>query len=479
MPKDSSLFVGWKDNHGTPVFAGEKTSGTFSMPARNVILVAQWATLYWGSSPTANGLLTITPAATGQNYNNTVASTNKGSSSAWTVSSNQTWCSFESTNGINGDYAKLVVDNNPVASTRSATLTFTQTATGLKFIVTVNQAAATVVNYTITYALNGGDTAPSNGTAPTPPGTYLIPSTIPTRSGYTFDYYTASGGGQSGNKNPGNTLTGIIGNVTLTCQWTIIPPTYSVTYDNQGGSATSGSPFTGILSGGTHNVVNTVPTKTNYIFAGWTASGGGQSGVKQIGATLSNITGNVTLTAIWTTPTTWVEPGFSKNASILQLNSYTGSPLNPFPINFKYEFVIGGITMGATVEDFSNYFTSTGGNGSHLSINFKDQHWASGGIVPNGSKIESLWIEIDLESVPYEVDDVSINLGTAMTHISLDGGQSFTVSPTSNGTADVQISGKRIRVRYTFDQSNQDNEMPIGEIVQYRVHDISLIANHL
>ena len=75
------------------------------------------------------------------------------------------------------------------------------------------------------------------------------------------------------------------------------PDTYTVTYNaNGGGNAPTDS--TQYSSGDTVTISSTVPTRTNYIFAGWTSSA--FSGTKQAGETFTMPENNVTLTASWT-----------------------------------------------------------------------------------------------------------------------------------------------------------------------------------
>ncbi len=75
------------------------------------------------------------------------------------------------------------------------------------------------------------------------------------------------------------------------------PDTYTVTYNANGGENVP-TDSTQYSSGDTVTISSTLPTRTNYIFAGWTSSA--FSGTKQAGETFTMPENNVTLTASWT-----------------------------------------------------------------------------------------------------------------------------------------------------------------------------------
>lgn len=142
----------------------------------------------------------------------------------------------------------------------------------------------------ITYNANGGTGAPGNQDKWVGESLYLS-STKPTRTGYTFSYWSCSGGG---NYSPGQQYTPDPGGtITMTAQWTEI--TYTVSYNANGGS---GAPSAQTKRYTTNlTLSSTKPTRTGYNFKGWATSSTGAVAY-QPGGTYSNNSA-VTLYAVW------------------------------------------------------------------------------------------------------------------------------------------------------------------------------------
>lgn len=121
----------------------------------------------------------------------------------------------------------------------------------------------TPIRYTITYDLNGGTGIDRK--------TYTIESDdfvleIPTYTGYDFAGWTGSNG-----STPQKTITitkGSTGNLTYKANWT--PTSYEITYDLTGGTGYNPQSYTMF----TDTFILKAPTRTGYIFAGWTGSNG-------------------------------------------------------------------------------------------------------------------------------------------------------------------------------------------------------------
>ena len=112
--------------------------------------------------------------------------------------------------------------------------------------------------------------------------------TAPTRIGYTFAGWSATDGGSALTfpYSPGVTTA-----ITLYAKWTAA--SNAVTFDSKGGSSVTGSTF---LTGGSVTEP-TAPTKTDYTFAGWSATDGGSA----ISFPYSpGVTTDITLYARWT-----------------------------------------------------------------------------------------------------------------------------------------------------------------------------------
>ena len=153
--------------------------------------------------------------------------------------------------------------------------------------------------YTVTYNYNGGTGTPSSNSA-VYPGSVTLP-TPDARTGYTFNgWYTASSGGtyvgtSGGSYSPTS-------NITLYAQWSAI--TYSVTFNANGGTLSSGSgngqssyTYTGVY-GSTFTVPSA--TRSGYTFSTWRSPLSGGDPVFATPGTTYTITGDITFYAIWT-----------------------------------------------------------------------------------------------------------------------------------------------------------------------------------
>ena len=139
-----------------------------------------------------------------------------------------------------------------------------------------------IINYTITYELDGGTNSLSN------PSTYNVENTItfanPTKTGYRFTGWTY-------NDSPITSTEGLTGNITVKANWEII--NYDITYVLDGGTNNPSNPSTYNVE---DNVTFEDPTKTGYTFTGWYTDSQFKDEVDSIEK--GNI-GNVTLYAKW------------------------------------------------------------------------------------------------------------------------------------------------------------------------------------
>lgn len=143
-----------------------------------------------------------------------------------------------------------------------------------------------IPTYTLSYDLNGGD-----GTiAPTSvkEGEKLAIPTDPTRDGYKFlGWFTERNGGSEVSSD-----TVVTGNMTVYARWERIVPTYTVSYDVNGGNGTY-SPTT--VKEGEKIALPADPTRDGYEFIGWfTAPTGGDKVTSD-----TAVAGNMTLYAHW------------------------------------------------------------------------------------------------------------------------------------------------------------------------------------
>lgn len=143
-----------------------------------------------------------------------------------------------------------------------------------------------IPTYTLSYDLNGGDgtIAPAS----IKEGEKVAIPTDPTRSGYKFlGWFTSSTGGD---KVTADTV--VNGNMTVYAQWERIIPTYTVSYDVNGGNE---SYRNSTVSEGGKVTLPADPTRDGYKFLGWFTERNGGSKVSSD----TVVTGNMTVHARW------------------------------------------------------------------------------------------------------------------------------------------------------------------------------------
>jgi len=138
--------------------------------------------------------------------------------------------------------------------------------------------------YTVTFDANGGNVTPTS--IPDLSSGDIIELPTPTKSDCVFAGWSAPLGGLY---NGGDSYT-VKGNITFTANWEAI--TYTVTFDANGGNVTP-TLVTNLSAGDTIELPT--PTKSDCVFAGWSASIGGNysAGAHYI------VNENVTFTANW------------------------------------------------------------------------------------------------------------------------------------------------------------------------------------
>ena len=159
--------------------------------------------------------------------------------------------------------------------------------------------------YTISFNANGGSGAPSSVTKYYGE-TVALPTTTPTRSGYTFSGWGTYSSDTSANYQPGSNYSSNSSS-TLYAIWTANvpePETYTVSYNANGGS---GAPSAQVK---TENVTltlsSTTPTRSGYTFKGWSTSKTATSPTYYAGGSYT-ANASATLYAVWeqNAPTTY------------------------------------------------------------------------------------------------------------------------------------------------------------------------------
>ena len=158
------------------------------------------------------------------------------------------------------------------------------------------------VKYTVSYSANSATT----GTAPSSVEyeaaavvTVLGNTGSLAKTAYYFNGWNTAADGSGTAYSAGATFTMPASIVTLYAQWSK-SPTYLISYsapDATGGTIPSDG--TGYLSGGSAVVLTGVPTRTDYLFDGWTLSSDGSGTLYKAGDYVTFGDANVTLYAKW------------------------------------------------------------------------------------------------------------------------------------------------------------------------------------
>ena len=152
----------------------------------------------------------------------------------------------------------------------------------------------TVVNYDVTFNVNGGTDGPSSldgdfGT------TVTIPSTPPSYTGYVFSSWNTNCDGSGVDYAPGDELLIGAADVALCAVW--IGTDNSLIYNPNGGS---GGPGTSLVkTGATVTVSSTEPSRAGYSFSSWNTEAEGTGTAYAIGATFEMPSAEKELYAIW------------------------------------------------------------------------------------------------------------------------------------------------------------------------------------
>ena len=158
------------------------------------------------------------------------------------------------------------------------------------------QSGGTPVTYTISFNANGGSGAPSSVTK-THGVNLTLPSTKPTRSGYTFVGWSDDATDTSHLWDAGGTFTWDQ-NDTLYAIW---KKTITLTYNANGGTGVPNSQSTIVYNATTSfkfPISSTKPTRTGYTFLGWSTSDSATSSSYNSGESIT-LSSSDTLYAVW------------------------------------------------------------------------------------------------------------------------------------------------------------------------------------
>ena len=184
------------------------------------------------------------------------------------------------------------------------------------------------------YNANGGSGAPSTqsdsiyASSASGSKSFTISSTKPTKSGYTFLGWSTSSGASSASYQPGSAISVSYGSSkTLYAVWEQTKYTSTLNFSANGGSGAPSSLTDTHTSTSAHTftISSTKPTKSGFVFLGWSESSTATSASYQPGSTISvAYNGTKTLYAVWQTAQLDItsEPA-TKSLKVGQSWSYT------------------------------------------------------------------------------------------------------------------------------------------------------------
>ena len=266
--KAGFIFTGWVSRQVAGTYFADDT---FNMTVMNVTLVATWSQLY-----------TVTYNANG----GTGAPTDGNS---YTAGAQVTVATGVPTKA---GYVFAGWVSRQVAGTYFADDTFNMPAMNVILV-----AKWTLIEYNITYVMNGGTNAPSN------PTTYTVESPLitlaaPTKAGYNFLGWSLTD----------NIPAGSTGDKEFTATWSD-PIEYNITYVMNGGTNDPTNPATYTVE--SPLITLAAPTRTGYNFLGWSLTDNIPAGS----------TGDKEFTATWSDPIVY-------NITYV-MNNGTNDPANP------------------------------------------------------------------------------------------------------------------------------------------------------
>jgi len=201
------------------------------------------------------------------------------------------------------------------------------------------------ITYTITYNANGGSGGPGTQTATAGEATTLS-STVPTRTGYTFEGWATTPDATIEEYSAGGSYTGT-GDITLYAVWSI--NSYTLTLNANGGTFSSGSTTNAITQ--TYGTIVTLPvesaspTRNGYSFLGWATTSNATTATYAAGDSYT-ITANRTLHAVWQSTSTGSGYTITYNANggtftestTMTVKDTTGTIITTIPTRSGYSF---------------------------------------------------------------------------------------------------------------------------------------------
>lgn len=202
---------------------------------------------------------------------------------------------------------------------------------------------------TVKYNANGGSGAPASQTVNMYEW-FNLSSTIPTRTGYTFQ-----GWEYGGNVYAAGSSARFTASVTLSASWAKV--TYTISYNGNGNTGGTVPSNQTKEYGTALTLSSSVPTRTNYTFLGWSTSNTATEATYQAGGTYTANAG-ATLYAVWQLATRTYTLTYNANSGSGAPSAQTSESTTAS----SYTFTVSATQPTRTGYDFMGWSTTASGS---------------------------------------------------------------------------------------------------------------------
>lgn len=439
-------------NYSYKYIAGEDTSfstysGTCTVTVKSASTPVTSVSISGSSSVTKGSTLTLT------------ATTSPTSATdrhvTWSITSGSSYATIQSTSDTTTG-GKCVIKGVSAGSVTVKATAADGSGKSATKTITVNNPS---YPYYLYFDANGGSGGPSDmsktSTSTSSTLSFTIPSTEPTRSGYTFLGWSKSSSATSATYSPGDTVSVTYDDLTLYAVWQENKQYYYayLYYNANNGSGApstqSDSIYAASASGSkTFTISNTKPSRSGYTFLGWSENSGATTASYQPGGTISvSYGGSKTLYAVWEQTKYTSTLNFSANggsgAPSTMTDTHTSTSAHTFTIPSTKPTKTGFVFLGWS--ESSTASTASYQPGGTISVAY------------NGTKtLYAVWqtAQLDITSEP-ATKSLKVNQSWSYTPTTNISGCTVTVSgaswlsvsngtvsgtPTTAGSYDVTIT---------------------------------------
>ncbi len=206
-----------------------------------------------------------------------------------------------------------------------------------------------LASMTISFNANNGTGTMTNGTVPYG-NDYAIPANTFTRTGYTFNHWNTLPGGTGASYPSSGTIATVTADTTLYAIWRI--NTSTITFNANSGTGTMASAT--VDYGASYTIPSNTFYRDGYAFLHWNTQANDGGTTYSAGATITNVTANVSLYAIW-----------SLASMTITFDSNSGSGTMPNgTVLYGNDYAIPANTFTRTGYTFDHWNTLPGGTGA-------------------------------------------------------------------------------------------------------------------